>query len=206
MALMSRLSKARELFESAFEHQKRGDLETAIELYLLSIAEYPTAEAHTYLGWTYSFQGKLEEAITECKKAIVLDPSFGNPYNDIGAYLIELGRPDDAVEWLEKATVSERYESYQFPWYNLGRVYISKEMYRKATECFETALDIEPAYEAAQKALEAGSPFGKQLKPICQQLAATLQGSTEANLKDYESIISFHSAGFDAPSIPDPVV
>jgi predicted DNA-binding transcriptional regulator YafY len=58
----------------------------------------------------------------------------------------------------------------------------------------------------AQKALEAGSPFGKQLKPICQQLAATLQGKTNGNLKDYESIISFHSAGFDAPAIPDPGV
>ena len=58
----------------------------------------------------------------------------------------------------------------------------------------------------AQKALEVGSPFGAQLKPICQQLAATLRGKTNGNLKDYESIISFHSSGFDAPAIPDPVV
>ena len=30
-------------------------------------------------------------------------PTFGNPYNDIGAYLIAKGELDEAIEWLEKA-------------------------------------------------------------------------------------------------------
>ena len=51
----------------------------------------PTAEAHTFLGWAYSFLGDYESAITECRNAIELDPDFGNPYNDIGAYLIQQG-------------------------------------------------------------------------------------------------------------------
>ena len=67
---------------------------------------------------------------------------------------MRLGRAEEAIPWLEKATHSERYESYQFPWYNLGRVYITKEMYRKATECFHHALDIDPDYDVAQKALD----------------------------------------------------
>jgi len=32
------------------------------------------------------FQGRVEEAIAECKLAIELDPDFGNPYQRIGAY------------------------------------------------------------------------------------------------------------------------
>ena len=36
--------------------------------------------------------GQLDEAIEECHRAIRTDPDFGNPYNDIGAYLIELNR------------------------------------------------------------------------------------------------------------------
>ena len=119
-----------------------------------SIEIHPTAEAHTYLGFAYRHQGRLEDAIAECERAIEVDPAFGNPYNDIGAYLIELGSSEDAIPWLEKSTHSERYESYQFPWYNLGRVYTAKEMYRKASECFQNALDIEPEYEAAQKAFD----------------------------------------------------
>jgi tetratricopeptide (TPR) repeat protein len=62
----------------------------------------PTAEAHTFLGWAYSHAGYVERAIAECKRAIEVDPDFGNPYNDIGVYLIEKGALDDAVPWLER--------------------------------------------------------------------------------------------------------
>jgi tetratricopeptide (TPR) repeat protein len=142
------------IFQDGYRLQMAGDLDLAADLYRRSIEIHPTAEAHTYLGFAYRHQGRLDDAIAECERAIAVDPTFGNSYNDIGAYLIELGRHDEAIPWLEKATHSARYESYHFPWYNLGRVYVTKEMYRKATECFHTALDIEPEYEAAQKALD----------------------------------------------------
>lgn len=143
-----------EIFEKAYQMQVQGELDLAVELYKRSLTLCPTAEAHTFLGWTYRFQGKLSEAIAECKKAIAVDPSLGNPYNDIGAYLIEMGRPDDAIPWLEQATRSSRYSSYHYPWFNLGRVYVSQEMYTKARECFEHSLDIEPGYEPAVEALQ----------------------------------------------------
>ena len=150
----SRLERAKELFQSAYQLQKQGDLELAVQFYQKSIELHPTAEAHTFLGWTYRFQGKLDEAIEECKKAIAIDPSFGNPYNDIGAYLIERGEHDDAIPWLERATRSERYEAYHFPWYNLGRAYLAKELYTRARECFRKSLEIEPAYTPAAEALQ----------------------------------------------------
>ena len=111
-----RLQMAQELFQKAYRMQMDGELDLAVSLYKKSIALHPTAEAYTFLGWTYHFQGKLEDAIEECKKAIETDPSFGNPYNDIGAYLIELGKPEDAIPWLEQAIGSKRYEAYHFPW------------------------------------------------------------------------------------------
>jgi len=81
-------------FQKAYREQMRGALDQAVVLYTKSIELHPTAEAYTFRGWTYSFMGKYEEAIGECHKAIEVDPEFGNPYNDIGAYLIELGRLD----------------------------------------------------------------------------------------------------------------
>src|SRR5713226_8352840 len=60
------------------KHHLRGDLERAIELYTKSLGLYPTAEAYTFRGWAYSFQGRVGEAIEECKKAIAVDPTFGN--------------------------------------------------------------------------------------------------------------------------------
>lgn len=149
-----RFEMAMELWQNAYRLQMEGDLDLAVQFYKRSIELHPTAEAHTFLGWTYHFQGKVNEAITECKKAIRVDPTYGNPYNDIGAYLIEQGENDQAIPWLEKAIGSIRYEAYHYPWYNLGRVYVAKEMYTKARACFMKSLEIEPGYSLAAEALQ----------------------------------------------------
>ncbi|HXP45774.1 MAG TPA: tetratricopeptide repeat protein, partial [Terriglobales bacterium] len=77
-----------EYFQQAYERQMHGEYDEAIALYTQSIEAYPTAEAYTFRGWSYSFLGDHERAIAECLEAIRVDPEFGNPYNDIGAYLI----------------------------------------------------------------------------------------------------------------------
>jgi tetratricopeptide (TPR) repeat protein len=151
---LDKLAQAWELLQEAYQAQMDEDYDHAIDLYQKSIAIQPTAEAHTFLAWTLHFQGKLEEAIEECKKAIEVDPDFGNPYNDIGAYLIEMGRYDDAIPWLERAVDAKRYDPRHFPHYNLGRVYLAKEMFNRAREHFEAALRIEPRYELAREALQ----------------------------------------------------
>ena len=65
----SRKRRALELLQEAYREQMRGQLEQAVQLYTESLAAYPTAEAHTFLGWTYSFLERLDDAIEECKKA-----------------------------------------------------------------------------------------------------------------------------------------
>jgi len=131
-----------------------GRLDEAVESYRRSIAAHPTAEAHTFLGWALSFQGRHEDAIAECKIAISVDPSFGNPYNDIGAYLIELGRHDEAVAWLERAKAATRYEPRHFPYYNLARVYVKQNRLREAIAELRQAVGIEPRYAVARREIE----------------------------------------------------
>ena len=149
-----RFDLAKELFDKAYEQQMQGDLELAVQLYKRSIEVHPTAEAYTFLGWTYRFQGKIDDAIAECKKAIALDPGYGNPYNDIGAYLIEKGCHREAIPWLEQAIAASRYQTYHYAWYNLGRAYVAGEIYSKARQCFEKALEIEPLYPPALDGLK----------------------------------------------------
>jgi Tfp pilus assembly protein PilF len=138
--------KAHIFLERAYQHQMRGELGDAITLYRRSIETFATPEAHTFLGWTYSMLNRYEEAIAECEKAIALDPEFGNPYNDIGAYLIETARYEEAIPWLLKATEARRYESPQFPHVNLGRVYEQLDQPYQALACYERALAIAPLY------------------------------------------------------------
>jgi tetratricopeptide (TPR) repeat protein len=79
--------QAVESFQRAYRMQLQGDLANAIHDYKLSIRLFPTAEAYTFLGWVFAHLALYDEAITACKLAIETDPEFGNPYNDIGAYL-----------------------------------------------------------------------------------------------------------------------
>ena len=149
-----RFRQALLLLGLAYRHQMGGKLEQAVELYKRSITLYPTAEAHTFLGWTYSFQGRYEEAIAECKEAIAVDADFGNPYNDIGSYLIKLERLDEAIPWLESAIKAPRYEPRHYPHCNLGQVYWKKGLLGRAVAEFQRALEIEPDYPFARAALE----------------------------------------------------
>src|SRR5262245_39895421 len=108
----SRKELATRFFEQALEHQKNKELDEAVELYQRSIAAYPTAEAYTFLGWTYSWMGRIDDAIAECHKAIEVDPTFGNPYNDIGSYMMMKGEIEEAIPWLESALRPPWYERY----------------------------------------------------------------------------------------------
>ena len=141
------------LWREAYRLQMAGDLDAAIARYRESIAAHPTAEAHTFLGWAYSMLGRYDEAIAECLKAIDVDPTFGNPYNDIGAYLIERGQLHQAVPWLHKAIVAPRYESRCYPYFNLGRISQRMGRWLDAIQHYENALRENPNFADARNAI-----------------------------------------------------
>jgi len=151
--LKDRFERASELWRQGYEAQAQGNIGIAMRLYQESLATHPTAEAHTFLGWAYSFLGRYEEAIEECKNAIAIDPDFGNPYNDIGSYLTQLGKPDEAIPWLEQALIAKRYEPRHFPHVNLGRIYWAKGDLLQAAREFGKAVEIEPRHLFARRAL-----------------------------------------------------
>ena len=125
-----------DLFHRALALQYQGRLAQAVETYQRSIATYPTAEAHNFLGWNYSWMGENDLAISEAKKAIALDPDYGNPYNDIGVVLIGMGQLDAAIPWLNKAIAAKRYEPRHFPHLNLGKIWVRKGMWDAALAAF----------------------------------------------------------------------
>jgi Tfp pilus assembly protein PilF len=144
---------AKRFFEQAFNLQAAGQIDRAAYFYRRSIEFNPTSQAHTFLGWIYSLKGLYEDAIEECEKAIELDPEYGNPYNDIGAYLVRLKKFDEAVPWLEKALKAPKYENYCYPYLNLGYIYEKKGKWREALEYFRKSVKENPEYQPAQTAL-----------------------------------------------------
>ena len=145
--------EAKRLFHEAYEAQLALNYELAIELYKRSIETFPTAEAHTFLGWVYSFQNRYDDAIEECLEAIRVDETLGNPYNDIGSYLLAKGDCYGCVRWFKRALFAPRYESYAFPHFNLGRVFEMRKKYLDAVRHYTLALEQQPGFTEAAAAL-----------------------------------------------------
>jgi Tfp pilus assembly protein PilF len=144
---------ALELWRQGYDRQAHRDLDGATQLYRQSIELHPTAEAWTFLGWVESWRGDTSTAIEHCRRAIETDPTFGNPYNDIGAYLLDLDRPEEAIEWLRQALEAPRYESRVFPLANLGRAYERLGRFHEAIEYYDQALELEPDHGPTREAL-----------------------------------------------------
>src|SRR5712664_3288573 len=104
-------------------------------------------------------EGNLDRAIEHYQRsaavlsAIQIDPDFGNPYNDIGVYLMQQGKLDETILWLEKAKQARRYEPRQFPFMNLGRVYLKQGRWWDALREFEGAVQAAPGDMHAAKTL-----------------------------------------------------
>jgi tetratricopeptide (TPR) repeat protein len=147
-------SRALDLCDEGTQALLAGDVEEAIDLFTESLKVTPTAESYTFRGWAYSFLGRYDDAIDECRKAIATDPDFGNPYNDIGSYLVQLGRRDEAVEWFQKAKRAERYEPRHFPYLNLGRLYYARGDAAAAAQELEEVLRLNPGDSIATAFLQ----------------------------------------------------
>lgn len=152
MSSKNNISRAAEIFNKAYDLHLKGNIDSAVYYYKQSIKNYPTAKAHTYLGWALSLQGQFEEAIEECKIAVELDPDYGNPYNDIGSYLMNLDRYDEAIIWFDKALNAADYGPRYYPYFNLGRIYEKKGEWFTAARYYDEALKNNPDYDAAKSA------------------------------------------------------
>lgn len=144
---------ALKLCEIGVDQLLDGQVKLAIETFEESLKMEPTAEGYTYRGWASSLLGNLNEAISYCMKAIRVDAQFGNPYNDIGVYLMQLGRLEEALSWLEKAKRAIRYGPRHFPYLNTGHVYMLLGEQNKALHEYVNALDLDPENAIAKKAI-----------------------------------------------------
>ena len=136
--------RARKLLDAGLAAAASGNIPVARAHFRASASECPTADALTYWGWMEHQLGNTDLAIHLCKQAIERDPDFGNPYNDIGSYLIQQGDLDGAVPWLEKAIGAKRYEARHYPHVNLARIHLTRQHPVQAAAEFRKALALRP--------------------------------------------------------------
>ncbi|KAG6610572.1 Mitochondrial TOM complex subunit Tom70 [Phytophthora cinnamomi] len=132
------LAAALELLQSA-SHLLTSDgldmtdkIRLATAYYVESIKLFETADAHAYLGWHLYLDGKVDEAVSECQRAIQLDPAFGNPYNDLGLIRVDEGKRDEALELFQKAKAAPRNDVRHYACQNLAALHLEENRVKQA--------------------------------------------------------------------------
>lgn len=140
------LAKALDLIENATTVLKNTELDTADRAriakacYRESIRLFPTADAHAYLGWHCFLDEDINGAVTECTRAIAVDPTFGNAYNDLALIRMHQGRHDEAVKLFVEAKMAARNDVRHFACLNLAKLHLENDRVKLALHQYIEAL------------------------------------------------------------------
>lgn len=129
------------------EKQLTADEEIA-ELEKLLSEEPDDFQARCRLGELYFGKGRMDEALTEVKKAIEMaeglriemDRSLAMYYSNLGTIYGTKGMMDDARPQFERALELNKYDVLSL--FNLGRLHSDKKEYMQAKEYFERLIEI----------------------------------------------------------------
>jgi tetratricopeptide (TPR) repeat protein len=99
-------------------------------------------EAHNFLGIVLRRTGRIDEAISEYKKAISLQSCFPEVHYNLGIAYMKKGQFPQAVREYEKAI--NLYPRYSKAYSNLGHVYVETHQAEKAEAACRKALEINP--------------------------------------------------------------
>ena len=107
--------------------------------------------AHNNLGYVYLTERRLDEAVFENRKALVLKPDLAQAYYDIGAVFVLRGRTDEAIAQYRKAL--EIAPNYAAAHADLGCALLQKGLTNEAIVQYDMAVMLKPGYAVAERGL-----------------------------------------------------
>src|ERR1700693_1139927 len=110
-------------------------------------------QAHYYLGHVYFLQKKDPEAILEFERVVKLDPDYSDAYNHAGVVYETDGNLDSALKSYQKALNNKAYEKPHFVHYNIAGIYLKQNKPKEAIAEYHEAINIDPGYFLAYRAL-----------------------------------------------------
>jgi len=126
--------------------------------FVVSALPKAPSEAHIHLGMVYSKKGRLDEAISEQKKALAIDPNLAGAHTNLGLFYAKKDRLDDAISEYKKAIAIDPH--HEKAHYNLGLSYNKKGRLDDAISEYKKALAINPRYADARTNL--GNVYDKK--------------------------------------------
>jgi len=99
--------------------------------------------AHAILGWALMWNREIEQAISESKCAIILDPNFADGYIWLSTIFSTAGKGEEALELSEKAIRLNPYSGV-FYLFSHGLAYFVLGQYEKALPYFTKGVKNNP--------------------------------------------------------------
>ena len=129
--------------------QQQGNTQEALKIYIEATRHCPqSAIAHKALGDTFFILRKFDFAIQAYVKALKIEPDFPEVHNNLGTALKSKEQYSVAIKAYEQAIKCK--PDYIAAYCNLADVYHNQGLWRKALECLNAGLQIEP-YSALLK-------------------------------------------------------
>ncbi|MCL4382891.1 MAG: tetratricopeptide repeat protein [Patescibacteria group bacterium] len=117
------------------------DFQNQDNLWLATAKTSPSSpQNHNNLGDLYSRRGELNEALFHFKKAIELQPNYGDAYHNLANTLNQMGKTEEAIANYQKALTLNPglWQSYQ----NLAAIYFNHGNFQEAAVNLEKAIKI----------------------------------------------------------------
>jgi len=106
-------------------------------------------------GMDLYYQERYNESLQAYDRAIDLDPTDYEAWNNRGIDLGIMGRYDEAIASFEQAVALN--QSYAEAWYNMGVIYDFKGYTYTAVQAYKMATQINPEYQKAWERRNVGT-------------------------------------------------
>ncbi len=121
---------AEEAFQKGASYSQQGKYNEAIAQFTKAIQIKPTSAAYSYRAYVYLLQNKTAPALSDCNKALEIDPKNSQAYNNRAAAYQRKGDFDQAILDCNKAI--EINPNNPYPYKNRAVAYFAKKEYDKS--------------------------------------------------------------------------
>ncbi len=139
--------EAQRHFRLARVQLEQGKTQDAIESVEKALKLDPDfAEAHYYLGFIRYQQSEYRRAEKEFRRAIRLNPYYTDAHNHLGLVYRETKEYDKALREFHAALNDKSYRSQEKIHFNMGHLYLARNMYPQAIASFQKSVLLSPGY------------------------------------------------------------
>jgi len=136
-------------YEEAVIMYRQGHYKEAEEkLVTLFMNGQNTTQVVILLAKAYANQGRLDDALKWCEKAITADIINPASYYLHAAILEELGRLEEAVDALKRALFLD--PNFTIAYFVLGNLMLKQKKFKVSMKYFKNALDLSSAYRSEE--------------------------------------------------------